>query len=165
MTLAPFMFIVESNLPYSARLALVGIAVGSSGLSTSLVAWCAKPYVTTLQRLKPDGEKSGEILQLTTMSLFMKKRITTVYDPEFLLETRRPMAKWELATQLTMPASRLATEGKQLAGTQETVAETTDGEGKVLGRWIVSWGEDGEGVCHEAGNVVRYFNVHEELLS
>jgi hypothetical protein len=96
------------------------------------------------------------------------------------------MAKWELAQQMALPASRLATEGKALLGTQETVAETTDHTGKVIGRWIVTWGENGEGVCHEAGTVIRcvpecwlyvsafnsvsnscvfrYFNVHEELL-
>ncbi|KAF5326057.1 hypothetical protein D9611_000280 [Ephemerocybe angulata] len=165
VTLAPFMFLVESNLPYSARLALASIAIGTSGLSTSLVAWCARPYVTTLGRLKPEGEKGGEVLQLTTMTLTLRHRVTTVYDPEFLIETRRPMAKWELASQMTLPASRLATEGKSLVGTQETVAETVDHTGKIIGRWIVTWGENGEGVCHQAGHVVKYFNVHEELLS
>jgi hypothetical protein len=78
MTLAPFMFIVESNLPYSARFALASIAIGTSGLSTSLVAWCGRPYVTTLRRHRPDGEKGGEVLELTTMTLFLRPRITTV---------------------------------------------------------------------------------------
>lgn len=78
MTLAPFMFIIESNLPYSARFALASIAVGTSGLSTTLVAWCARPYVTALRRLKPDGEQGGEVLELTTSSLLLRPRVTTV---------------------------------------------------------------------------------------
>ena len=65
------------------------------------------------------------------------------------------MAKWELAQQMALPASRLATEGKELVGKQETVAETMDHTGKVIGRWVVTWGENGEGVCHEAGTVIR----------
>jgi len=64
------------------------------------------------------------------------------------------MAKWELAREMTLPASRLESEGKSLVGTQETVAETVDHTGKVVGRWIVTWGENGQGVCHEAGKVI-----------
>ncbi|KAJ3544400.1 hypothetical protein NMY22_g2796 [Coprinellus aureogranulatus] len=165
MTLAPFMFIIESNLPYSARFALASIAVGTSGLSTSLVAWCARPYVTSLRRLKPDGEQGGEVLELTTSSLFLRPLVTTVYDPEFLIATRRPMAKWELASEMVLPPSRMAGQVKELAGKEETVAETVDHTGKVIGRWIVTWAENGEGKCHEAGTVIRYFNVHEELLN
>ncbi|TEB37693.1 hypothetical protein FA13DRAFT_930830 [Coprinellus micaceus] len=162
-TLAPFMFIIESNLPYSARFALASIAVGTSGLSTSLVAWCARPYVTELRRLNQDG--TGEVLEMTTASLFLRPQVTKVYDPEFLIATRRPMAKWELATEMLLPASRMETEGKALVGVEEIVAETFDHTGNVIGRWIVSWGENGEGKCHEAGTVIRYFNVHEELLN
>ena len=75
-TLAPFMFIIESNLPYSARFALASIAVGTSGLSTSLVAWCARPYVTELRRLNQEGAE--EVLELTTTSLFLRPRVTKV---------------------------------------------------------------------------------------
>ena len=78
VTLAPFMFIIESNLPYSGRFALASVALGTSGLSTALVAWCAKPYVNTLRRYKPDGEKGGEVVELTTASFFLKPRVTTV---------------------------------------------------------------------------------------
>jgi hypothetical protein len=70
------MFIIESNLPYSARFALASIAVGTSGLSTSLVAWCARPYVTELRRLNQDG--TGEVLEMTTASLFLRPQVTKV---------------------------------------------------------------------------------------
>jgi len=75
------------------------------------------------------------------------------------------MAKWELAKTITLPEARLAAEGKSLVGVQETVAETADHNGEIIGRWIVEWKEGGEGECHEAGTVSRYFNVHEELLA
>jgi len=50
-------------------------------------------------------------------------------------------------------------------GSEETVAETLCPDGIVLGRWIVTWGENGEGSCRAEGRVETYFNVHEELLT
>jgi len=76
VTLAPFMFILESNLPIFARLALVSIALGSSSVSTALVSWCAKPYVITLRRSYPKA--GGEEIELTTVNLFLQPRITKV---------------------------------------------------------------------------------------
>ena len=38
-------------------------------------------------------------------------------------------------------------------GAEETVAETLDGAGNVLGRWIVAWGENGEGSCRAEGRI------------
>jgi hypothetical protein len=38
-------------------------------------------------------------------------------------------------------------------GSEETVAETMDGAGNVLGRWIVTWGENGEGSCRAEGRI------------
>ncbi|KAG6813296.1 hypothetical protein H0H92_012451 [Tricholoma furcatifolium] len=142
-----------------ARVALVSIAIGTSGLSTALVGWCGQPYVSTLRYLKPEENGGSEGIQMTTHNLFLKPRITTVYDPAFLIETRRGFAKWELADSLVFPADKAAE-----PGSQETVAETADKDGNVVGRWVVAWGEDGKGTCHEVGKVVRYFNVHEELL-
>ncbi|TFK23139.1 hypothetical protein FA15DRAFT_705702 [Coprinopsis marcescibilis] len=162
-TLAPFMFVVESGLPYSARFALASLAVGTSGVSTSLVSWCAKPYVTTLRRYTPEDNGGQEVLELTTMTLMLRPRVTTVYDPAFLVETRRPMAKWELAREITHSAS--AGGQTPAVGTQETIAETADHNGQIIGRWVVEWREGGIGTCHEAGTVVRHFNVHEELLN
>ena len=78
ITLAPFMFLVESSLPVPARLALASIAIGTSGLSTALVGWCGKPYVYTLKRLKTEGGREG--LELFTYSLILRSRITRVWD-------------------------------------------------------------------------------------
>lgn len=81
-TLSPFMFLVDSSLPMNARVALAGIALGTSGLSTGLVSWCAKPYVTKMRRFRPDGVGSAEELELITSTLMLRPRITKVH-PNF----------------------------------------------------------------------------------
>ncbi|PFH52162.1 hypothetical protein AMATHDRAFT_122267, partial [Amanita thiersii Skay4041] len=152
-TLAPFMFLVESSLPVSARFALASIALGTSGLSTALVGWCGKPYVDVLKRLTTKDGSEG--LELTTYSLTLQPRITRVYNPYFLIETKRPFAKWELASQLEASADESGNPKSDTVGQEETVAETLDKNGNLLGRWIVQWGENGQGRCREAGNVIR----------
>ncbi|KAF8891842.1 hypothetical protein BD779DRAFT_1513458 [Infundibulicybe gibba] len=155
-TLAPFMFLIESSLPIPARFALVTIAIGSSGISTALVGWCGAPYVTALRRIAPQDNNGGKGLEMTTLTLGLKPRVTRVYDTDFLVDTKRPFAKWELASSITVAS--------QAPGQEETIAETMNKDGEVLGRWVVTWGENGEGTCRQVGNVVRFFNVHEELL-
>lgn len=76
--LAPFMFVVESGLPPSARFALAGIALGTSGLSTGLVAWCAKPYVNKMYTHRPEALGAAEELELITSDLFLRPVTTKV---------------------------------------------------------------------------------------
>lgn len=153
------MFLMESNLPTTARVAVATIAVGTSGLSTGLVGWCAKPYVAKLSHLVPEKNGGAQGIEMTTFDIFLRPRITRVYDTTFLIETKRPFAKWELAEKMVLPDS------KSIAlSHEETVAEIIDKDGNTIGRWVVKWGENGEGICHEVGSVVRHFNVHEELL-
>jgi hypothetical protein len=78
-----------------------------------------------------------------------------VYDPSFLVETRRAFAKWELAEKVMVSTSEDDSR-RVTPGQEETVAETVDKEGKPIGRWVVTWDENGEGTCRELGNVVRY---------
>ena len=90
---------------------------------------------------------------MTTLTLGLRERITSVYDTSFLKETSRAFAKWELA-------ERVVVEGKEqreraVAGTQETVAETVDAKGGLVGSWVVTWGENGEGTCKQVGKVKR----------
>ncbi|KAG5637722.1 hypothetical protein H0H81_003432 [Sphagnurus paluster] len=143
----------------SARIALASIAVGTSGISTALVGWCGQPYVTTLRHLTPEENGGAEGIEMTTQNLLLTPRITRVYDPTFLIETKRGFAKWELADKLVLPSDKTVE-----PGTEETVAETMDKDEKVLGRWVVKWGEGGEGTCHEVGKMIRFYNVHEELI-
>lgn len=77
------MFIVESNLPLTARFALASIAVGTSGISTGLVAWCGLPYVTALRRLMPEENSGAEGIEMTTLNLFLRPKITTVSQKRF----------------------------------------------------------------------------------
>lgn len=96
---------------------------------------------------------------MTTVSLMLRKRITRVYDVDFLVQTTRPFAKWELAESVVFSH---ATEGEELTkkageeGQEETVAETVSSDGKVAGRWIVKWEANGVGKCRQVGNVVRW---------
>lgn len=76
--LSPFIFVIESNLPLSARWALASIAVTTSATSTTLVAWCGKPYATKLRYIRPEENGGAEGMEITTMSLTMKPRITRV---------------------------------------------------------------------------------------
>ena len=80
-----------------------------------------------------------------------------VPDPVFLADTRRPFAKWELAVIVQLPEA----EAKEVVpGMEETVAETFDKNGKVMGRWIVKWRENGEGICRGQGWIVRYVGFY-----
>ncbi|KAM5542994.1 hypothetical protein V8D89_003378 [Ganoderma adspersum] len=162
--LTPFIFVLEttSSVPVAGRFALAGIAMATSGVSTFLVAWCGRPYVTALRRL-PDGPRAVE---MTTLTLGLRRRVTTVFDTAFLVPTSRPFATWELAEAFKLPEAEVpGARAEGLIPREETVAETRTKDGGLLGRWVVSWDEDGVGTCKEVGKVARYFNVHQELLS
>ena len=152
--LTPFIFVLEttSSVPVAGRFALAGIAVATSGVSTALVAWCGRPYVTALRRL-PGGPRAVE---MTTLTLGLHKRVTTVYDTAFLVPTSRPFATWELAEAFMLPEADVAgARAEGLIPREETIAETRTKDGGLLGRWVVSWDEDGVGTCKEVGKVVR----------
>ncbi|RPD57726.1 hypothetical protein L226DRAFT_573569 [Lentinus tigrinus ALCF2SS1-7] len=169
--LSPFIFVIEtsSGLPLVARFALAGIAMGTSGISTSIVAWAGRPYVSTLRWLQPEGAQaagSGNAIEMTTHTLAWHERVTTVYDTAFLVPTSRPFATWELAEGFKLPEAEVeSARAEGLIPREETIAETRNKAGELLGRWVVSWDENGEGTCRQIGKVVRYFNVHKELLS
>jgi hypothetical protein len=189
-SLSPFIFIVESSLPSTARAALATTALATSGVSTALVAWCGRPYVTTLRNLAstststsppspPNSTSEAQKqlqdqdqdhqeqtaahshshnenvpagIELTTLTLTLSPLTTRVYDPAFLCDTTRAFARWELARSVQLPSEDAV--GVR-PGSEETVAETMDGAGNVLGRWIVTWGEDGEGSCRAEGRVEK----------
>ncbi|KAF5393466.1 hypothetical protein D9757_000473 [Collybiopsis confluens] len=177
---APLIFIIESQLPFFARSVLAFLAVGTSSISTALVAWVAKPYVTTLRRLDPISNGGGSGLELVTATWTLRKRITRVYDSSFLTTTTRPFAKWQLANEMTLPS--LVLDEATIRPSEETVAETFDGNGNLVGSWVVTWdaedttvgsestGGEGKGAgglkgrCRAVGSVVRHFQVHPELF-
>ncbi|KAH8087814.1 hypothetical protein BXZ70DRAFT_1002129 [Cristinia sonorae] len=156
-----------SGLPLVARLALASIALSTSGVSTALVGWCGSPYVSTLRWLPAtDGATHAtEVVEMTTHTITMQPRVTKVYDAGFLVPANRPFASWELAEAFRLPPAEAEQErANGMLPREETVAETLDAKGKVVGRWIVEWAEDGTGTCQGTGSIVRYFNVHQELM-
>ncbi|KAH7875456.1 uncharacterized protein C8R40DRAFT_1104240 [Lentinula edodes] len=172
-SLAPLIFIIESQLPFFARTCLAGLAVGTSGVSTGLIAWVGRPYVTTLRRIDSnDGGAMG--LEFTTANWRLQTRITRVYDTSFLTNTDRPFAKWQLDDELVLPSSTTPSSTPYARpNSEETVAETFDRYGNVLGSWVVTWGsqksESGKeenivGKCRAVGHVIKHFQVHEELF-
>ncbi|VDC02665.1 unnamed protein product [Peniophora sp. CBMAI 1063] len=174
--MAPIILTVTSTLPMHARIALAGTAVFTSGISTAMVAWAGRPYVVALRRLGGAPHTEGHVpndhtpshndltpsgVEFETLTITMRTLRTRVYDPVFLADTRRPFAKWELAVIVQLPEAEAR---EVVPGMEETVAETFDKDGKVMGRWIVKWGEKGEGICRGQGWIVRHYNVQEDML-
>jgi len=156
--MTPFIFIVESSLPISARIVLATTALTTSGVSTALVGWSGYPYVVDLRRLTPAENGGIEGIEMTTLTLMLRRLTTRIYDADFLVETRRPFAKWELAEEIQLPSSSEEPVMAAKAGAPgqvETVAETLNAKNEVVGRWVVKWGEGGAGSCKAVGKVVR----------
>lgn len=156
--MTPFIFIVESSLPFSARIVLAATALSTSSISTALVGWSGASYAINLRRLPPADNGGIEGIEMTTLTLTLKKLVTRVYDADFLVETKRPFAKWELAQSILLPPPKedalMAAKGGA-PGEEETIAETFNSRGDIVGRWIVKWKSDGAGTCHGTGTVVR----------
>ena len=75
-----------------------------------------------------------------------------------MIETHRPLAKWELAREITLSSNSSEPGGLKAhpaPGEEETIAETMNQKGKIIGRWVVEWKENGLGVCHQVGHVIR----------
>jgi hypothetical protein len=72
------MFCIESNLPWSARAFLVGTAIGTSSVSTAVIAWAGRSYVTALRLTKSPKTDAVEQVELTTWNLLLQPRITRV---------------------------------------------------------------------------------------
>jgi hypothetical protein len=157
--MAPLLFIVEtaSAVPLAGRVALAGTVLVTSSVSTMLVGWLGMPYVNVLRWLPTRDRKQPAVVEITTTTLTLKDRITRVYDTAFLVPTNRPLAKWELAEGFKLPTSELDAALKEGSlPREETIAETMDKGGNVLGRWIVKWNTDGTGTCRQVGKVIRW---------
>lgn len=107
-----------------------------------------EPTTTTPTHSHNENVPAG--IELTTLTLTLSPLTTRVYDPAFLCDTTRAFARWELARSVQLPPEDAV--GVR-PGAEETVAETLDGAGNVLGRWIVAWGENGEGSCRAEGRI------------
>jgi hypothetical protein len=72
-----------------------------------------------------------------------------------------------LANILVLTSSRTESVGANVHpedGLEETVAETMAADGTIVGRWIVKWGAEGAGTCHQMGRVVRWVKLFHEKI-
>jgi hypothetical protein len=152
--ITPFFFILESTVPMAGRAMLGGVAIASSSLSTALIGWCAAPYVASLTVVH-DGT-----IKFTTKSFFMKSLETTVYDKGFLRPATRYMAHWQLAKviRLSKQEAERAIVGLE-DGKEETVAETRNEKGDVLGWWVVRWRREGDSYVGECTALRKHRSV------
>ena len=131
-----------------------------------VAGWCIRPFVVGLRWLPQDPQdpRKPRGVEMTTYTWRVQKRVTLVYDLSFLKPTSRPFANFELAKMQTLPLhrvqrKRLRMDVDSYTGTrlfvEEVVAEMFDGSGNVLGRWIVTWENDGVGRCREEGTMLR----------
>ena len=164
--MTPFIFIIEtaSAVPLVGRVALALTVLGTSGVSTALVAWTGRPYVHALRWLpKPDAVqgdspnmKTVNGVEMKTFTFKLHEVTTRVYDAAFLVPSPRPFATWELAERFVLPPAEAEAErNKGLLPREETVAEQLDYFENVEGRWIVRWAEDGTGTCYPQGKFYR----------
>lgn len=137
---APLLMLIDSSLPMVARVTALAFATFGTGSTTVFVARYFSGYVSSIYKDADTGD-----LVFSTSTLFLRPRLTTVYDKSFLVPSDRPGAKFALAEHVN---------GTGADGAEETIAQTTDADGRVLGRWIVRW-DKGIGRCRAAGNVVR----------
>ncbi|KAF9240922.1 hypothetical protein BU15DRAFT_45485, partial [Melanogaster broomeanus] len=140
--IAPFIFIVESALFMSVRifLACAAISITGSSISIALVTWCGAPYVVDLRRLTPAENGGIEGIEVTTLTLTLKRFTTRVYESDFLIRTSRLFAKWRLAQEIQLPPPSEVTGMAGKGGgprEEETVAEAQDEKGGIIGQWII----------------------------
>jgi len=142
--------------------------MGSSFVIKARLAPVPGQYKEAVKEKEQDPTLAEETsaLELHTQTLFNRTRITRIYDTAFLSDTGRGFATLELASGVSYtPASTQADPDSVVAGAgEETVAETLDESGKVIGRWIVKWTGEGRGECRAVGSVVRYFSISKEEL-
>ncbi|KAG8776168.1 hypothetical protein FRC16_004603 [Serendipita sp. 398] len=161
----PLMFIIDSSVSTGGRAMLGLTALSTSGLSTALIAWAGKSYVTKLRVV----EEPGTRLRFTTKNVFLRERITTVYDPLFLEPAEEYLTKVRLKKSVRIPMEEVKRLGMNLNdGMEETVAETTDSKGNVKGWWEVHWRREGSagfvGECRGAGSIISAFNIDPKFV-
>lgn len=123
-------------------------------------------------------KNKDQVLECLQLNHLLVPLITTIYQPHFLTSTNRPFCSWSLSK---VPPLRSSTSENQNENEKDSsellIAETRHAKtGELKGRWIAKWSDEtktkdlkdgswkSEGICYEKGKVVKYFNVHEELL-
>lgn len=63
--ISPVFFLIESEIDPAVRAVMVGIALGTSALSTAVIQWVLKPYVITGRNLNSIGVDKVDLTRLT----------------------------------------------------------------------------------------------------
>lgn len=150
---SPCLLHAVSAFPSTFQAAILGTGAACFGVVSVYIALSTGPYVAYLRWLPKEEGKKIEGIDMVTYTWLLQKRITRVYNPGFLVDSDKPFTTWKLARRFQLPpfVAHIVKPGQE-----EVVAETFDRCGEVLGRWIVTWGEDGRGYCRGEGNIQRY---------
>ena len=63
--ISPVFFLIDSEIEPAVRAVMVGIALGTSALSTGVIQWVLKPYVISGRHLNSIGEDRVELQRLS----------------------------------------------------------------------------------------------------
>ncbi|PWN30566.1 hypothetical protein BDZ90DRAFT_229582 [Jaminaea rosea] len=163
-----FLFAPAEGVTLAARCGIVAMALGTSGVSTALVAWIGKPYVGRMALRK--GEKGQAMIEANNLSWRLRPFQTTIYRPSFIRPTSRPFANWELpeepgAVDDLQAILADSSSGSESGARRFLIAETKDLKtDRVVGSWWGQVDDAGQVKCTGQGKPVRHFQVHEELL-
>lgn len=180
-TMTPFFLLAPAEgVGLVGRLGLCATALGTSGVSTAIVAWIAGPYVGRMSLRQDPQNAAKTLIEANTLTWRLRPLQTTIFEPSFIRPTSRPFASWELplepgAGTIALPS---ATQPDGQAQQRLLVAETKDlKSGRIVGKW---WAEAVPGTssksasaesgfqqevrCVAEGRPATHFQVHEELL-
>ena len=149
---SPYILQSVSEFPPAFQVGILGTTAAVWGVITLYIMMSTGPYVAYLRWLPHTG-KGPEPIEMVTFTWNLRRRTTRVYNPAFLIDADKPFTVWKLARRFRLPpfVAHIVTPGDE-----EVVAETFDRSGKVIGSWIVTWGDDGQGYCRSEGTIQRY---------
>lgn len=191
ITLTPALLFAPAEIGWSGRIGLCITALATSGASTAIFAWIGKPYVasmrllspstaneslqkdckdliaktnkTALQTNKPDLQTNKPALQTITTDWRLRKLQTTIYEPDLIRPTSRPLATWELASKAPSPQD--IDEHSPFPITRLVASTRMEKSDELVGRYWATWqAPKVAGDCTQEGNIIRHYSIHEELL-
>lgn len=191
IALTPALLFAPAEIGWSGRIGLCITALITSGASTAIFAWIGKPYVGSMRLLSPitanqalqndckemigkkndkesllkglDLSISKPALQAITTDWRLRKLQTTIYEPDLIRPTSRPLATWELASKAPIPQDI-----DQLSSypiTRLVASTRMEKNNELIGRYWATWNAPKlAGDCTQEGNIIRHYSIHEELL-